>query len=139
MWWERSSKIARRWSCDRPHHSADLRMGINAAEVDEDRPNGACCAASALCSSAVTYRSWPTTPRRIQDPDLELVFSLDPSMIASLVTGSSDAPLIASIRATDHWPLSPPTNVTLSDSIGVLEPTTTATCSGFEPVTARAI
>jgi len=118
MWCDRSSKIARRWSCVSPHHSADLRIGIRAAVDADGRPNRTDLSARALRSSALAWRSGPVTPRKTHDPFGAATTWLFHSTMSSFDTVGRGAPLTAVMRSTDHAPLSPPTKATLIESVG---------------------
>lgn len=57
MWWESSSKISRRSSCDSAHHACDFLIGMRAALVASRRPRRGERAASSTCSRLSTYLS----------------------------------------------------------------------------------
>src|SRR5207249_3018357 len=107
MWWERSSRIARRSSCGRSHQAADFRIGIKAARVADGLPRLSWRPSKRERSARVTYRSKLVTPVSTQPP----IGCCD----SSSVTSSRDIqargrPLTGSTRRTRQDPTLLPTN-----------------------------
>src|SRR6059036_422923 len=111
MWWERSSKIARRSSCGRSHQAADFRIGIKAALVADCLPRLSWRASNRERSALVTYRSKAVTPLSTQLPG--------GGCASCSVTSSRDiqargTPMTGSTRRTRQDPTLPPTNDVMS-------------------------
>src|SRR5262252_9483661 len=89
---------------------------MRAAWVAVERPSCSCRRASVLCSSRVVYRSWLTTPLSTH---LRSGGSgaAAPSITATCRTGGSEGPVMRSMRATTHDPVSPPTKLVRSGTV----------------------
>src|SRR3989454_4616505 len=107
MWWERSSRIARRSSCGRSHQAADFRIGIKAARVADGLPRLSWRPSKRERSARVTSGPKLVTPVRPHPPI--------GCFASSSVTSSRDIqargrPLTGSPRRTRQDPTLLPTN-----------------------------
>src|SRR5437867_1869978 len=126
MWWERSSRIARRSSCGRSHQAADFRIGIKAARVADGLPRLSWRPSKRERSARVTYRSKLVTPVSTQPP---IGCCASSSVTSSRDIQARGRPLTGSTRRTRQDPTLLPTNhvrvanapVTAGDHITLLQ------------------